>query len=105
MERLLFRTEKIVVGANVQVPAGAEQIDSKGLVSVFPGMIDAGTNLGLASTLGVPHPVDLAGSRRYERQCQSDSRNKITQHTSMSRVSGITSVLHTGRRRRFKRRL
>ncbi|HYJ90125.1 MAG TPA: hypothetical protein VEV84_02345, partial [Pyrinomonadaceae bacterium] len=35
------------VGANVPVPAGAERIEGKGL-SVFPGMIDAATNLGLA---------------------------------------------------------
>lgn len=42
------------VGANVQIPTGAERIDAKGL-SVYPGMIDAGTNLGLAEiTLGVP---------------------------------------------------
>ena len=33
------------VGANVSVPSGAEKIDGKGL-SVFPGMIDAATNLG-----------------------------------------------------------
>src|SRR5687767_14406679 len=35
------------VGANVAVPGGAERIDGKGL-TVFPGMIDAGTNMGLA---------------------------------------------------------
>src|SRR6059058_3318964 len=41
------------VGANVSVPSGAEKIDGKGL-SVFPGMIDAGTNMGLAEiTLGL----------------------------------------------------
>src|SRR5688500_100645 len=34
------------VGANAAVPAGAERIDGKGL-SVFPGMIDASTNMGL----------------------------------------------------------
>ena len=41
------------VGAGVAVPAGAEKIDGKGL-SVFPGMIDASTNMGLAEiTLGL----------------------------------------------------
>src|SRR5215212_7154423 len=35
------------VGASVNIPANAEKIDGKGL-SVYPGMIDAGTNLGLA---------------------------------------------------------
>src|SRR6476469_5482063 len=47
------------VGANVAIPAGAEKIDGKGL-SVFPGMIDAGTNMGLAEiTLGLSASVDL----------------------------------------------
>src|SRR5882672_1720949 len=45
---LLIQNGKIAaVGANVAVPSGAEKIDGKGL-SVFPGMIDAGTNMGLA---------------------------------------------------------
>src|SRR3982750_4119694 len=48
------------VGANVSVPSGAERIDGKGL-SVFPGMIDAATNLGLAEIpLGVNAAVDAA---------------------------------------------
>ena len=52
------------VGANVTVPAGAEKIDGKGL-TVFPGMIDAGTNIGLAEiTLGVPR---LDGPHRGRR--------------------------------------
>src|SRR4051812_12140607 len=47
------------VGANAAVPAGAERIDGKGL-SVYPGMIDAGTNMGLAEiTLAVAGSVDL----------------------------------------------
>src|SRR6185369_4069009 len=46
------------IGANVSVPSGAEKIDGKGL-SVFPGMIDASTNLGLSEiSLGVPGSVD-----------------------------------------------
>src|SRR5213595_360633 len=48
------------VGANVSIPAGAEKIDGKGL-SVYPGMIDAGTNMGLAEiTLGLTASVDLS---------------------------------------------
>src|SRR6186997_857893 len=34
------------VGANVSAPAGAKEIDGKGL-TVYPGMIDLGTNMGL----------------------------------------------------------
>src|SRR5689334_15873529 len=35
------------VGSSVTAPAGAERIEGKGL-TVYPGMIDADTNLGLA---------------------------------------------------------
>ena len=60
------------VGANVSVPSGAERIDGKGL-TVFPGMIDAGTNMGLAEiTLAVPGSVDLAEVGEYEFECQGD---------------------------------
>src|SRR5215217_7912745 len=44
---IVIRDGKIeAVGANVTVPAGAQTIDGSGL-SVYPGMIDAGTNMGL----------------------------------------------------------
>ena len=36
----------VAVGANAAVPANAERINGSGL-TVFPGMIDAGTNMGL----------------------------------------------------------
>src|SRR6266851_4751915 len=34
------------VGASVSAPAGAQEIDARGL-TVYPGMIDLGTNMGL----------------------------------------------------------
>src|ERR1041385_7814147 len=41
---VVIRDGKIeAVGANVSVPSGAQSIDGSGL-SVYPGMIDAGTN-------------------------------------------------------------
>src|ERR1051325_400513 len=44
---VVIRDGKIeAVGANVSIPAGAQTIDGTGL-SVYPGMIDAGTNMGL----------------------------------------------------------
>src|SRR6202008_4211284 len=44
---VVIRDGKIeAVGTNVSVPAGAQTIDGRGL-SVYPGMIDAGTNMGL----------------------------------------------------------
>ena len=44
---IVIRDGKIeAVGANLSAPSGAQSIDGRGL-SVFPGMIDAGTNMGL----------------------------------------------------------
>src|SRR4029453_12457865 len=44
---VVIRDGKIAaVGASVNAPAGAQTIDGRGL-SVYPGMIDAGTNMGL----------------------------------------------------------
>jgi imidazolonepropionase-like amidohydrolase len=82
------------VGANVSVPAGAERIDGKGL-SVFPGMIDAGTNLGLGEiTLGVNGSVDLAeGGTMNPNASAILAINPHSSHVNVTRVNGITSVL------------
>src|SRR5687767_6803232 len=48
------------VGQGVAVPGGAEKIDGRGL-SVYPGLIDAGTTLGLAEIpLGASATMDVA---------------------------------------------
>src|SRR5918994_6872396 len=48
------------VGASVNAPAGATEIDARGLW-VFPGMIDASTNMALVEIgSGVPGSVDTS---------------------------------------------
>src|SRR5690349_398937 len=58
---VVIRDGKIeAVGANVSVPSGAQTIDGRGL-SVYPGMIDAGTNMGLVEVpQGASGTVDTA---------------------------------------------
>ncbi|HNQ16211.1 MAG TPA: hypothetical protein PKM58_11640, partial [Pyrinomonadaceae bacterium] len=58
---VLIQDGKIAgVGTGVQVPKGAETIDGKGL-SVYPGMIDAATHMGLSEVpLGGASTVDVA---------------------------------------------
>src|SRR5437660_9431031 len=45
------------VGANVNAPAGAQEIDARGL-TVYPGMIDLGTNMGLLEVPAVGATAD-----------------------------------------------
>lgn len=92
---VLIQNGKIAaVGANVSVPANAEKIDGKGL-SVFPGMIDAGTNLGLSEIgLGVPGSVDVAETGDQNANAKAfKGINPHSTHINITRVNGITTVM------------
>lgn len=92
---LLIQNGKIAaVGLNVAVPANAERLDGRGL-TVFPGMIDAGTNLGLAEiSLGVPGSVDNAETGQMNANARAIMGiNPHSTHINVTRVNGITSVL------------
>jgi len=82
------------VGANVSVPGGAERIDGKGL-SVYPGMIDAGTNMGLAEIpLGANATMDLIESGEMNANARAIlGINPHSSHINVTRVNGITTVL------------
>lgn len=82
------------VGANVSVPTGAERIDGKGL-SVFPGMIDAATNMGLAEiTGGVAGSVDLTEIGQMNANTKAiKGIHPHSAHINVTRVNGITTVL------------
>lgn len=82
------------VGQNVPVPAGAERIDGRGL-SVYPGMIDAGTSMGLAEiTLAVAGSVDLAEVGNQNANTMAiKGINPLSAHVNVTRVNGITTVL------------
>jgi len=92
---VLIQDGKIAaVGANVSVPSNAEKIDGKGL-SVFPGMIDAGTNLGLSEIgLGVPGSVDVAETGDQNANAKAfKGINPHSTHINVTRVNGITTVM------------
>ena len=91
---VLIKDGKIAgVGANVTIPSGAERIDAKGM-SVFPGMIDAGTNMGLAEiTLGVPGSVDLTEVGPMNANAKAiKGIHPHSAHINVTRVNGITTV-------------
>ena len=81
------------VGAAVNIPANAEKIDGKGL-SVYPGMIDAGTNLGLAEiSLGANATMDVAETGTMNANAKAIlGVNPHSSHVNVTRVNGITTV-------------
>ena len=92
---VLIQDGKIAaVGANLSVPANAEKIDGKGL-SVYPGMIDAGTNLGLAEIpLGAKATMDVAETGDMNANAKAITGiNPHSSHINVTRVNGITTVL------------
>ena len=92
---IIIKDGKIeAVGANLSIPAGAEKIDGKGL-SVFPGMIDAATNLGLVEIgLGVPGSVDVAEAGEMNSNAKAITAiNPHSGHINVARVNGITTVM------------
>lgn len=82
------------VGANVSVPSGAERIDGKGL-SVYPGMIDAATNLGLVEISGgLNASVDVAETGNINANAKAiKGINPHSAHINVTRVNGVTTVL------------
>jgi imidazolonepropionase-like amidohydrolase len=82
------------VGASVAVPAGAVEIDARGL-SVYPGMIDLGTSMGLIEIgQGASATVDVAEVGDMNPNAQAFyGINPHSAHVAVTRVNGITSVL------------
>ena len=82
------------VGASVNAPSGAQEIDARGLI-VYPGLIDAETNLGLAEITGaVPASVDLAEVGDMNPHAQAwVAVNPHSSHVEVTRVAGVTNVL------------
>jgi imidazolonepropionase-like amidohydrolase len=84
------------VGANVQVPAGATEINATGMF-VYPGLINAGTNMGLVEMGGVPGPVDTREIGDFNPQnIHTSAVNVGSEHIGVTRANGITSVITVG---------
>ena len=81
------------VGANVSVPSNAKVIDGTGL-SVYPGMIDAGTTLGLEEINSVAGSIDTAEIGDNNANVHVDvALHPDSSHIAVTRVNGITSAL------------
>ena len=82
------------VGASATAPAGATEIDARGL-NVYPGMIDAGTSMGLVEVSGgAPGTVDLTEVGDMNPNAQAIvAVNPHSAHVNVTRVNGVTSVV------------
>jgi len=81
------------MGANIAVPAGAEVIDAGGKW-VYPGMIDAGTRLGLVEVNSVPETQDnqeIGNVKPHIKALTAVNPNATA--IPVTRVSGVTTVL------------
>lgn len=81
------------VGANVAVPGGATTIDARG-GTVYPGMMDAGTSMGLSEIpQGAPSTVDISEAGSFNPNAQAIyGLNPHSAHVGVTRVVGITHV-------------
>ncbi len=91
---LVMRDGRIeALGANLPVPAGAEEIDCSGL-TVYPGMIDAGTHLGLIEVSSIPETRDeseLGDLTPHAQALTAVNPNSVS--IPVTRVNGVTTVL------------
>lgn len=83
------------VGASVDIPAGATVIDATGL-SVYPGMIDSGTNVGLIEIDAVRATVDTSELGDFNPNAQAAvAINPHSELIPVTRVNGVTHVVST----------
>ena len=91
---LVIRDGKIAaVGSSVEVPAGAQVIDAKGL-QVYPGLFDAITQMGLSEIGAVSATVDTTETGNYNPDVVAATAvSPSSEHIPVTRASGITEVL------------
>jgi imidazolonepropionase-like amidohydrolase len=81
------------VGANVTVPEGATVIDAEGL-EVYPGIMDAVSQLGLTEVGAVPVTVDTVELGEFNPQIQAAAAvHPASEHIPVARANGITHAV------------
>ncbi len=82
------------VGPNITVPQGAREIDARGL-NVYPGMIDAGTTLGLTEVSGgAAGTVDATELGSFNPSIMAaDAINPHSSQVGVTRIVGVTNVV------------
>jgi len=91
---IVIRDGKIsAVGANVEIPAGSQTIDGKGL-QVYPGLFDSITQMGLSEISAVSATVDTSETGAFNPDVVAgEAILPSSQHIPVTRAAGITQVL------------
>ena len=83
----------VALGLNLPVPPGAEVIDCSGK-TVYPGLIDAGTRLGLVEISSLPETRDENENGDLTPHAQAlTAINPNSVSIPVTRVSGVTTVM------------
>ena len=91
---LILRDGKIAgVGVGLDIPAGAQVIDAKGL-QVYPGIFDSITQMGLREIGAVNATVDSTETGNYNPDVVAATAvSPSSEHIPVTRAAGITEVL------------
>jgi imidazolonepropionase-like amidohydrolase len=81
------------VGANVHSRSGARVIDGHNL-HLYPGLINAGSNVGLSEISAIRDTVDLDEMGMFNPELRAEvAFNPSSEHIEVTRAAGITSVV------------
>jgi imidazolonepropionase-like amidohydrolase len=91
---VIIREGKIAaVGANIEIPAGAQVIDATGL-EVSPGLFDPVTQMGLSEISAIGVTVDTTETGKYNPEViAATAVLASSEHIRVTRAAGITEVL------------
>jgi len=91
---ILIQDGKIAdIGARIAAPKGVKVVEGKGL-RAYPGMIDSGTELGLAEVSSERMTVDTGELGEFMPQLRAlVAVNPESEHFPVVRANGITSVM------------
>jgi imidazolonepropionase-like amidohydrolase len=90
---LIGKGKIIAVGANISIPAGAQVIDCTGL-SIYPGMIDGGTRIGLSEVGSDARTQDYEEIGEIIPQMKAlTAVNPNAAAIPITRISGVTTAL------------
>ena len=80
------------VGAHVSVPSGAYVVHAKGM-HVYPGLIDAGSEVGLQEVESLRATIDSAEAGEFQPDLLAVTAvNPGSEHLAIARGAGITAV-------------